>query len=413
MSDELYPRFIRHAAEAVLSDTPVLVIQGARQVGKSTLAAQIADEHGGVMLSMDDNNTFRLAQDDPVGFVEGAPDKLIVIDEAQRLPELILPLKANVDRDRRPGRFLLTGSADLLKVKGVADSLAGRAETIEMLPLSQGELGRRRTAEDFVTWLMAGANRRQFDVLDPNVVIRGGFPEATLRSETRARGWFTSYINRLADHDAQELYQGGYADQLGALLRLIAAQGQSELVKAKVARDLGIAESTAGSYLRLAETMRLVVEFPSWNRSPGRRVVRRPKVCLADTGLAAALTSFTAPMVTSPGGREYFGSLVEQFVALELVKQRAWSPRPFEIYHFRDRDNLEVDLLIETFDGDIIAIEVKSTRTITPKLWANLAAFRDRFSDRRVTGVLLHAGDTTGTLHDWLHILPITALWEH
>ena len=413
MDENLYPRFALQTMNTVLSDTPVLVIQGARQVGKSTLVKQIAAECDATTFTLDDNNTLRIAQADPVAFVDQSPNSLLVIDEAQRVPELILPLKVNVDRDRRPGRFLLTGSADLLKVKGVADSLAGRAETVEMYPLSQGELTRRTTAEDFVAWILEDTESQTFQALDPNTVIRGGFPEANLRTETRARSWFLSYISRLADHDAQDLQQGGYADQLTILLRVIAAQGQAELVKAKVARDLGIAEATADSYLRLARTMRLIVEIPVWNRTLRGRVIHRPKVSLIDTGLAAALTNFTAQMSFSPGGLEYFGALVEQFVALELLKQRTWTSVPYDIYHYRDRDGLEVDLIVETFDGTIIAIEVKSGRTVTSKLWKNLAAFRDRFPDRRVIGVLLHGGDTVATLHDWLHILPIPALWEH
>jgi len=415
VSDTLLPRFARLAVETALADTPVVVIQGARQVGKSTLAAQVAADHGGVVANLDDNNTLRVIQEDPVAFIEQRPPgELVVIDEAQRAPELILPLKASVDRDRQPGRFLLTGSADLLKVKGVADSLAGRAETIEILPLSQGELARRATPEDVVDWLMTGAERQDtLTSLKPETVIRGGFPEPRLRTEARSRAWFTSYVSRLADHDAKEVQQGGYADQLAALLRIIAAQGQSELVMAKVARDLGVAESTADAYLRLATTMRLVVQTPSWSRSPRGRVVRRPKACLTDSGLAAALARFTGPAVGTLGGREYYGALVEQFVTLELMKQASWSACPFDLYHFRDRDGLEVDLVAETLDGHLIAIEVKTTHTITPSLWTSLAKFRDRYSDKSVTGVLLHAGTTTATMHGWLHVLPITALWTH
>ena len=410
--DALFPRFARPVVETALADTPVVVIQGARQVGKSTLAAQVAADRGAAVVSLDDVNTLRLAQDDPVGFIGQWADGLVVIDEAQRAPELILPLKASVDRDRRPGRFLLTGSADLLQVRGVGDSLAGRAETIELGPLSQGELARRTTPEDFVTWLAAGAEPRPGVPLDPEAVIRGGYPEPSRRSGARARAWFAGYVDRLAGHDAKDLHHGGYADQLRALLRLVAAQGQAELVAAKVARQLGIAETTTATYLRLATAMRLVLQFPGWNRSARGRVVGRPKVCLADTGLAAALTGLTAPKAAGPGGREHYGALAEQLVALELSKQRAWTQTPFDLYHFRHRDGLEVDLIAETLDGSLIAIEVKSTQTITPGLWANLAAFRDRFPDRRVTGVLLHSGDSVATLHGWLHVLPITALWQ-
>ncbi|MDR1079157.1 MAG: DUF4143 domain-containing protein [Propionibacteriaceae bacterium] len=411
--DALRPRFALTAVETALSDTPVVVIQGARQVGKSTLVQMATAGRDARVVTLDDPLTLDLAQDDPKAVVGQYPAGLLAIDEAQRAPELILPLKANVDAARRPGRFLLTGSADLLQVKGVGDSLAGRAETVEMMPFSQGELARRPTGEDFVTWLLAGAPGDGFPALEPETVVRGGFPEACARSSTRAGQWLSDYVVRLADHDARELRGGGYADQLSALLTYLATGGQTELVKASLARHLGVAESTVDVYLRLAKTMRLVQEYKAWNRSPHRRLMHRPKISLVDTGLSARLSNFTAAKAVTAGGKQYYGALVEQFVALELTKQRLWSETPNTLYHFRDLDGLEADLMIETDDGRLIAIEVKTTTTPTRQHWRNLTVLHERFAERGITGVLLHAGDTTARLHDWLHILPITALWRH
>jgi predicted AAA+ superfamily ATPase len=282
-----------------------------------------------------------------------------------------------------------------------------------MLPLSQGERSRRETPEDFVTWLLdRPSDRILFPKLDPKAVVQGGYPDAVSRQPHRARIWFQSYISRLSDHDARELQDGGYARQLASLLTYLAALGQTELVKAHVARALSVAESTVDGYLRLAQTMRLVCEFPSWNRALHKRVIKRPKICLTDTGLSASLAGFTAEKALTPGGREYYGALVEQFVALELMKQRSWSATDYAIHHFRDADGLEIDLVIETWDGRLIAIEVKTTTTPQAKHWAGLSAFKERFFDRDITGVLFHAGDTSATLHDWLHIMPITALWN-
>ena len=399
--------------ETALGDTPIVVIQGARQVGKSTLVHTIAETRDAKVITMDDPPTLDLARDDPKAVVRQHPNGLLAIDEAQRAPGLILPLKAETDARRRPGRFLLTGSADLLQVKGVGDSLAGRAETVELMPFSQGELARRPTPEDFVTWVLAGADGDGFPAFAPETVICGGFPEACSRTSQRANRWLNDYVTRLADHDARELRHGGYADQLAALLAYFAALGQAELVKANLARRLGVSESTVDGYWRLAKTMRLTMEYPAWNRAPHRRLVRRPKASLLDTGLSAALTGFTFAKAASPGGREYYGSLVEQFVALELTKQRLWTRTPHAIFHFRDLDGLETDLLIETEDDDLIAIEVKVTTTPTQRHWSNLTALHDRLFDRRVTGVLLHAGETTAHLHGWLHVLPITSLWLH
>ena len=414
MNVDAYPRFLETAVRDALGDTPVVVIQGARQVGKSTLAELVASEAPDAQrVTLDDQSSLAVAESDPTFFVEQAAGALLVIDEAQRAPSLILPIKATVDRDRRPGRFLLTGSADLLHVKGVGDSLAGRAETVELKPLSQGELSRRSIPEDFVSWVLSGNISGQFDPLDRVAVVTGGYPEAARRTPERARRWFDSYVERLADHDARELQNGGYADHIRQLLALIAAGGQGELVRAKLARSVGVAENTVDAYLRLATTMRLVSTLPSWGRSARGRVVRRPKVCLNDPGLSAFLTGFTAQHASSIGGREYYGALVEQFVALELEKQSGWSREPFRLFHFRDLDGLEVDIVIELADGRLLAIEVKSAASVTGKSWANLVRFKEMFADRDVTGVCLHGGTQSSRIQGWLYVLPITTLWQH
>ncbi len=409
-----YPRHASDTVREAMADTPVAIIQGARQVGKSTLATMLADNSPHVVsVTLDDPATLSVAQSDPVFFVEQAGDGLLVIDEAQRAPGLILPLKASVDQDRRPGRFLLTGSADLLQIKGVGDSLAGRAETIELMPLSQGELARRTTPEDFISWVVAGAPGTGFPALEPSSVVAGGYPEAVRRSPSRAARWFTAYVDRLADHDARDLQQGGYPDHMRTLLELIAAAGEAELVKAKLARTMGVSENTLEAYVRLATTMRLVTVLPSWTRSPRGRIARRPKVSLNDTGLSAQLAGFTSAHAQTVGGREFYGALTEQFVALELRKQATWSRLPVHLFHYRDHDGLEVDIIAELPDGQLIAIEVKSSRTVTDKTWAALERFRARHPDRSVTGVVLHGGTQVAHLHGWLHVLPMPSLWLH
>ncbi|NKE10116.1 MULTISPECIES: ATP-binding protein [Kocuria] len=409
-----YPRHALSLVQEALGDTPVVVLQGARQVGKSTLAQMASTDRETTVVSLDDPYSRSLATEDPQFFVERAGQGMLVVDEAQRAPDLILPIKASVDRQRRPGRFLLTGSADLLHVKGVGDSLAGRAETVELMTLSQGEISRRSSPEDFVSWVLEGAQSDDaFLPLDPQTVVSGGYPEVLTRSGRRRDRWFASYTARLADHDARDLQSGGFADHMAAVLRLLAAQGQSELVKAKEARTLGISETTLDSYLRLAQVMRLVTTTAPWRRTPRSRLSKRPKVSLTDTGLTAHLAGFTAPMAATIGGREFYGTLVEQFVALELQRQRTWSEQLFELYHYRDHDGPEVDLLLELSDGRLIAIEVKSARTVNDRSWAGLKQFRDHVPDREVVGVVLHTGTEVAHLHDWLHVLPISSLWGH
>jgi len=301
----------------------------------------------------------------------------------------------------------------LLQVKGIGDSLAGRAETVELMPLSQGEIAERDTPEDFVSWLLSGSPRGLTTKLESATVIRGGYPEAVQRTPARATKLLRDYSARISSHDAKELSSRGYADQLGSLLTFLASSGQSELVKASLARQIGVAESTIDSYWRTSKMMRLVMEFPAWNRTPHRRAARRPKVSLVDTGLAAALVGFTEQKANALGNREFYGNLLEQFVAIELAKQRNWTAHPFEIFHYRDHKNLEVDLVIETFDGTLIAIEVKAPSHPSAHHWSNLEQFRQLVPEREVIGALLHTGEASATLHNWLHVLPITALWQH
>ncbi|HMR48539.1 MAG TPA: DUF4143 domain-containing protein [Arachnia sp.] len=404
---------MRNSLSEALSDTPVVILQGARQVGKSTLANQLAADRPSVVVTLDDPGVLAVAESDPAYFVSQARDGMLVIDEAQRAPGLILPLKAAVDRDRRPGKFLLTGSADVLQVKGVGDSLAGRAEAFELQPLSQGELQHRPVPEDFVSWLLSEPVLGEFDPLDPDVVVRGGYPEVQTRSPRRARDWFASYAGRLSDHDARELHGGGYADHLQALLAILAMGGQQEIVRARVARELGIAENTVDAYLRTAHTMRLLAAVPPWGRNLRARVARRPKTSLNDTGFAAALTGFTEAQALSLGGREYYGVLVEQFVTAQLHAQRGWSDQAYRIYHYRETDGLEVDVVLELADGRLVAIEVKSASEVVPKAWRNLERFRERFAEREVVGVCFHAGPRAWRVRGWLNLLPVTSLWQH
>lgn len=414
MNTELYPRFLARHLSDVLSDTPVAVLQGARQVGKSTLAGMTVKPEDAVFVTLDDPLSRDFAEADPVRFLRQAEDTTLVIDEAQRVPSLLLPLKAEVDRDRRPGKFLLTGSADLLRTPGVGDSLAGRAETLHLLPLSQGEIRRNSKPDDFVSTLVRGGQDFkgfQTSPLEAKTVTTGGYPEVLSRVDRRKTSWFLSYAERLATHDAAQISEGKYAANFLDLLRLIAASGLSELVRVKIARSLDVSPTTVSAYMDLLERMNLLVKVPAWSPSPRGRVVRRPKVSLNDTGLSAALASFTPDDAFSVGGREYYGSLVEQFVALELLKQRSWSETRFDLFHYRESSGLEVDFVIKLSGRDLIAVEVKTTMTPTRSHWANLERFRSRFEDWDVRGVLLHGGEQSVQINDWLHVLPTQGLW--
>ncbi|MDR0592830.1 MAG: ATP-binding protein [Bifidobacteriaceae bacterium] len=418
MNEQLDPLFRRHAAmlvEEALTDTPIVVIQGARQVGKSTLAKQIADGRRAVQVSLDDADALDFAQFDPAGFVAQGADQLLVVDEAQRAPQIILPLKAEVDRDRRPGRFLLTGSSDLLRVRGAGDSLAGRAETIRLFPLSQGEIARRAEPERFVATLAEAPNSVHGIGLQdlPERLAGGGFPEPLKRPTPRAQArWFDSYVERLASHDANEANRGRFARRFRGLLTVVAARGQSELNVARLARDSGIPETSLAEYLDLAESMYLLERLPAWGLDLLGRTIRRPKVGLVDTGLGAHLARFRPAQAGQVPGREAFGALLEQFVAGELRRQRSWSPTPYELYHYREDARREVDLVVELEDSTIIGVEVKATAHPGRAHLAQLEALRERVGGRLRRGVLLHTGRAVQHRDGWLSVLPVDSLWS-
>lgn len=418
-------RRLEPVVSEALQDTPIVVLQGARQVGKSTLAKAIAARTDALQFTLDDESVRQLVSHDPAAFVRQAPHKLMVIDEAQREPRLVLALKATVDEDRRPGRFLLTGSANLLRVRGSGDSLAGRAESLTLYPFSAGEVDalngkETQSREDFISAaiedpasLLEVDSTYRVDSMEYAVrVTSGGFPEPLKRTSRSGARWFNGYAERLATHDAAELSQGEFPLALYSLLRIIAARPSSELVMAKVARALGVAESTARAYAQLCESMYLLHSTQAWGQGLLGRETRRSKVGLVDTGLAASLIDFTSEKSMSPGGFEYFGALVEQFVVNELLKQQEWSEKRFRVYHYRSRST-EVDVIVELADGSVVALEVKSSSSVRASSWRHLERLRDELGERFRYGAVLYTGTSALAVGDRIAVLPLSRLWRN
>jgi len=410
-------RNLESSAREVLADTPVLVIQGARQVGKSTLADRLSGD-GSLVLNLDEPSNLALARDDPTTFLAGASDRRLVIDEVQRAPDLLLAVKASVDRDRRPGRFILTGSANLLHVPTIHESLAGRAETLHLHSFSQGELA--GVTEDWVTWFLsihaepprddrANAQRSTYAEL----ITAGGYPEAVARPTGRRQAWFRNYLSRVLDHDAPEIRRLAHRSEAHTLLELIAANGAGEMVKARLARGSGIPETTVPSYIDLLEDLGLVHRIKAWGNNLTQRVVGRERAAVLDAGLAAALTRQSTAQLADPAPTNHLGGMLETFVAGELRRQQGWTANRFELRHFRDRRGNEVDLVLELDDGRIIGVEVKSTATPLPQHLTGLKLLRDRLGDRFAGGALLHTGSLAGPFGDRIAALPIESLWHH
>lgn len=410
------PRFAEKLVEETLADTPITVIQGARQVGKSTLARQVLAKRGATLLSLDTAAVYNAARADPDGFVRQTSG-LLGIDEVQRVPGLVRAVKDAVEEDRRPGRFLLTGSANLLQLPGTQESLAGRAETVTLFGLSQGELTGRR--EDFLDRLVsgdAGALSARASVLTRDdyleILAAGSYPEPMRRTGRRRNAWFDNYIARITSRDAQDVSTLVHLDRLPTLLRLLAANNSGELVKARLSGSSGIPETSIASYVDLLETLYLVQQIPAWGRNLTSRVTGRPKVALLDTGLAARLVNVTAAAMAPGAVSDVAGGLFEAFAAGELRRQAVWADNDVRLFHFRDRNGPEVDLVLETGDRRVAGVEVKAARTVSKGDFRGLEALRDRLGDRFSLGVLLYTGKDPLPFGDRLWALPFSALWS-
>jgi uncharacterized protein len=407
------PRLVFDRVVEALEDTRIVAVQGARQVGKSTLAEHIMTGRDGVLVTLDDPATRTFAMTDPVGFVAQHPDRLLVIDEVQRAPELVVALKAAVDRDQRVGRYLITGSADLLNLRFTHESLAGRAENIPLYPFSQGELA--TTSASFVTRAFDPASMPRLssaltraDYLER--ACRGGYPEALSRAtDRRRRDWYDSYVTQIVNRDAADVSGLQRLADLPRLLRLIAARSGSAMVWTSLANDSGVPRRTLDPYVALLETLFLIHTVPAWSANLTARETKQPKVFPLDSGLAASLLGLTPATLDPPS--THAGGLLECFVAGELRRQMSWSEPKVSLHHYRDRRGTEVDLILESRDGRIVGVEVKSAATVQRKDLAGLATLRDGLGDRFVAGYVLHTGQHTEAVGDRLTALPVEALW--
>ncbi|MFT4187755.1 MAG: ATP-binding protein [Aeromicrobium sp.] len=409
--------FDRHAEPQVrqlLQHFPCVMIEGARQVGKSTLARQIAGDESRVF-TLDDADVRAAVERDPVGFLERQGDDLLVIDEFQRLPHLVLPLKAAIDRDRRPGRFLLTGSASLLNVRGLPDSLAGRMVSLPLYGLSAGESMRRR--DDFVATLLADSRPEAFETAlrrsdYARLIEQGGYPEAKALPERLRRTWLTSYVERVTHRDLGELRREVSPDRADSLLRALAGNQAGELVKARLAGATTIPVATITGYLDLLRATHLIATIPPWTPNLGKREVGRHKAIVLDSALGLHLARLTAAHLDQLSYSEAFGSFLEAFVVAELLKQQSWAAEEFKVFRYRDRAGGEIDVILELAGGAVIAIEVKASTSFSAGHFKHLDALRAKLGDRFLAGVVLNTGTQGYQYADRLYGLPVSALWQ-
>jgi predicted AAA+ superfamily ATPase len=409
---DLVPRRARGLLAEALSDTRVVTLNGARQAGKSTLARLAAQTHPNALVRLlDDPATLRAARDDPADFVDH--DGLLVVDEVQLAPELFRSIKVAVDTDPRPGRFLLTGSAQVLALRQLPDALPGRMEIVELWPFSQGEI--ERSPDGFIDAAFARgpalsrtSTLRKRDYLER--VVRGGFPEAVRRSPRRRAAFFDSYLTSLIERDIKELAAIERPGDLRRLLALLAGRSGGLLVPATLAGESGVPRTTLNRYLELLTAVFLIKQIPAWSAGQTHRAIGTPKLAFVDSGIACYLLGQDATRLGEPDGGA--GPMMETFALMELARQLTWSSERARLYHYRTKDRVEVDVVLETPDGRVVAIEVKAGATIRAEDLAGLRHLAQRLGSRFVAGYVLYTGQQTLPFGDRLRALPVDALWQ-
>jgi predicted AAA+ superfamily ATPase len=405
-------RALTQELEAALEDTPVVLVVGPRQSGKSTLVETIANRRGDATYTTLDNAlTLGLAQDDPADFVESAGEGLLIVDEVQRAPELLLAIKASVDRDRRPGRFVLTGSADVLMLPRVSETLAGRMEVLRLWPLSQAEIegGGGRLVEALATGDLAGMAAAAPPVDRDDLMGRiaaGGFPEAVARQGERRERWFASYVETVVQREIRDVSNIAGLVELPRLLLMLSARAGGTVNYSALGRDLRLPQTTLKRYVALLELTFLVKTVPAWYRNIGQRLVKSPKLAIVDSGLMLHQLGADDGVPAAA-----MGPLVENFAAMELVKQADLAPRRPGVLHFRTSAGVEVDALLERRDGCVAGIEVKAATTVTQQDLRGLRTLESKLGDDFLCGVVLYAGADARQLTQKLWALPLSALW--
>lgn len=411
-TDTLRPRFSAHALGEALTDAPVVLIHGPRQCGKTTLALEIAKSKGYAYFSFDDAVALGAAATDPVGFVADLPEHSI-LDEVQRVPALFTAIKAAVDRGRRPGRFLLTGSANVLLVPKLSDSLAGRMEILRLHPLAQCELAGRKPG--FLDALFEGRFKaRNYGRLGKELAERiaaGGYPAALARATPRRRAtWYRDYIETLVQRDVRDLARIASLDALPRLLALAAGQTARLLNVSNLAAPFQLSRPTIKDYVTLLERVFLLEQLPPWYSNRLSRLVKMPKLHLGDTGVACAMLGLDAEALWEDRGT--LGQLLETFVFQELRRQASWRDDDIRFHHFRDKDGAEVDVVLERGGRELAGVEVKAAATVTASDFRGLRKLREAAGKRFAAGVVLYDGEASVGFGEGLFAVPIRALWE-
>ena len=413
MNNAHYHRFTEHTLLEALQDTPVVLIHGARQCGKTTLAQAVGGELGYHYISFDDNNQLQAAKADPIGFVEGLPE-LTILDEIQRTPELFTALKASVDRHRKPGRFILTGSANVLLLPQLADSLAGRMEIIHLRPLAQSEIAGQKPA--FLQQLFSAdtglnSSKNKYPRLGEAIaelICAGGYPAAIARGTAKRRNaWYRDYITTIIQRDVQDIASIRNLDILPKLLALAASQTARLFNAADLASPFSISRPTIREYLALLEKIFLIEQLQPWHTNRLSRLIKTPKMHLSDTGLACSLLGISSLSLWKD--KTLLGQLLETYIYQELRKHADWEDEDLTFYHFRNKDKVEVDIIIEK-NRQLAGIEIKAAATVTVQDFKGLTKLKEASGEKFAAGVVFYDGERILSFGEKLYAVPISIL---
>ena len=408
-----YPRFSKAILQDAIEDSPVILIHGTRQCGKTTLALQLGEALGYHYISFDDDLQRQSALADPIGFVHSLPE-FVILDEVQRVPELFTSIKMSVDNNRKAGRFILTGSANILLLPKLADSLAGRMEIIHLRPLSCAEISNHQP--DFLKQLFTAdfgqaSNRNQHRRLGESLaehIVRGGYPAALARpTEKRRANWYRDYITTIVQRDVQDLTRIQKLEMLPRLLSMAAGQTSRLFNASKLGSPFALSTPTIREYLTLLEQVFLIEQLQPWHSNRLSRLIKTPKLHIADTGLASALLGVTSDMLWKD--RALLGQLLETFIYQELRKYADWHEQQLNFFHFRNKDKVEVDIIIEQ-GLSIAGIEIKASATVTAGDFKGLNKLKDAVGDQFAAGIVFFDGESIVPFGERLFAVPISLL---
>ena len=406
------PRYAEGPLTEALADWPAVLVHGPRQCGKTTLTRMVGDALGYGYISFDDDVARAAAETDPAGFVAGLPDRAI-LDEVQRVPSLFTAIKQVIDAKRTPGRFLLTGSSQVLLVPALSDSLAGRMEILRLHPLSQGEIygGTPNFLDDlFRGEFETSSAARLGNDLTMRIAV-GGYPAALARSTPRRQAnWYRNFIDTQLQRDVRDMARISTLEALPRLLMAAASQTAHLYNLSDLAAPFQLSRPTIGDYVALLERLFLIDRLPPWGANRSRRMVKTPKLHIGDTGIGCALLGH------SPGNllkdREFLGQILETFVYQELKRQAVCQDLPLGFFHYRDKDQVEVDIVIEQGAGQVAGVEIKAAATVRQSDFRGLRKLKKSAGERFASGVVVYDGEVSAGFGDGMFAVPIRCLLE-